>query len=284
MQFDVVVGNPPYNPPVKSGPGCGGRTNLWRRFVEAAIERMVVPGGHLCFIHPPTWRAPRSHLKRSRVEDLWELMTQRHHMMSLKIYTKSPFPGVGTKADHYVIRILREDEKPGHTLVTDCDRLEHVLDLGEWEFLPNGRFDAVKELLAAKDDERLDIHYSSTLNDIRRAHMSRTQDEKFRHPVLATTLKGGSVWHWSSEVSGAGPKPKLMFSLSSLNDIVLDAGGGLGYGTGVISVLNSEIVSDHDRFKAFMLGDFRRLAPYIQWGIFHLSPCFFTKLRKDFYR
>lgn len=284
MQFDVVVGNPPYNPPIKSISGCGGRTNLWRHFVKTVIERTIAPGGYLCFIHPPSWRAPCSHLKRSRVSGLWELMTQRHHMMSLRIYMQSPFPGIGTKVDHYVIRILREDEKPGCTSIIDCDRIEHNLNLSEWEFLPNGRFEAVRKMLAAEGDDRLDVHYSSTLNDIRSDHMSRIQDEKFRHPVLAQTLKTGLVWHWSSEIKGAGDRSKLMFSLSALNDVVLDRFGGVCQGTGVISVLNSDIVSDHDNFKRFMLGEFRTMVPYLQWGIFHLTPCFFTKLRKDFYK
>ena len=53
MQFDVVVGNPPYNPP---GAAAAGQ-EIWSKFVDYGLSA-TRDGGHLSFITPTGWRLP----------------------------------------------------------------------------------------------------------------------------------------------------------------------------------------------------------------------------------
>jgi Eco57I restriction-modification methylase len=54
MKFDVIVGNPPFNPPKKNG-GAPEGTKIWQKFIEWAFAH-VDDGGHLLFVTPNVWR------------------------------------------------------------------------------------------------------------------------------------------------------------------------------------------------------------------------------------
>lgn len=58
-QFNVVMGNPPYNPP-KTETGSSGNS-IWQNFVMKS-ETLLVPNGYLCFVHPPGWKKPTEDL------------------------------------------------------------------------------------------------------------------------------------------------------------------------------------------------------------------------------
>lgn len=55
FMFDVVMGNPPYNPP-KTATGSSGNS-IWQQFVFKSFY-MVKEKGFLLFIHPPGWKKP----------------------------------------------------------------------------------------------------------------------------------------------------------------------------------------------------------------------------------
>jgi superfamily II DNA or RNA helicase len=57
-KFDVVFGNPPYQPPSN---GKKGGKSLWPTFVEKSIKLLKV-NGFLVFVHPALWRKPENEL------------------------------------------------------------------------------------------------------------------------------------------------------------------------------------------------------------------------------
>jgi hypothetical protein len=56
--FDVVFGNPPYQPPSN---GKKGGKSLWPTFVEKSMKLLKV-NGFLVFVHPALWRKPENEL------------------------------------------------------------------------------------------------------------------------------------------------------------------------------------------------------------------------------
>jgi site-specific DNA-methyltransferase (adenine-specific) len=50
VKFDVVIGNPPYQAPVKSV--CASHT-LWDKFAVLSLE---MSKGYVCLVHPSGWR------------------------------------------------------------------------------------------------------------------------------------------------------------------------------------------------------------------------------------
>jgi hypothetical protein len=53
--FDVIMGNPPFNPP-KTETGSSGNS-IWQNFVIKSYY-MLNENGYLCFVHPPGWKKP----------------------------------------------------------------------------------------------------------------------------------------------------------------------------------------------------------------------------------
>ena len=55
INFDIIMGNPPYNPPKKTGKSVGSA--IWQNFVMKSFY-MLSENGYMLFIHPPGWKKP----------------------------------------------------------------------------------------------------------------------------------------------------------------------------------------------------------------------------------
>lgn len=53
--FDIIIGNPPYNPPKRFNKSVG--QCIWQHFVFKSFY-MLNDRGYLCFVHPVGWRKP----------------------------------------------------------------------------------------------------------------------------------------------------------------------------------------------------------------------------------
>jgi hypothetical protein len=58
-EFDIIIGNPPYNTP-KTETGSNGN-NLWTKFVMKSYS-ILNDKGYLLFVHPPGWKKPASRI------------------------------------------------------------------------------------------------------------------------------------------------------------------------------------------------------------------------------
>ena len=67
FMFDVVMGNPPYNPP-KTETGSSGNS-IWQQFVIKSFY-LVKEIGFLLFIHPPGWKKPTDEIFDSAKLDI----------------------------------------------------------------------------------------------------------------------------------------------------------------------------------------------------------------------
>ena len=62
--FDIIMGNPPYNPPKKEGKSTGN--SIWQHFVMKSFY-MLKEKGYLVFIHPPGWKKPTNDIFKEEV-------------------------------------------------------------------------------------------------------------------------------------------------------------------------------------------------------------------------
>jgi SAM-dependent methyltransferase len=72
MKFDVILGNPPFQPETSSrenNSGSGSGQKIWHKFIERAFD-LVKDDGHLLFVTPHNWREgnfkPRSPCNKIR--------------------------------------------------------------------------------------------------------------------------------------------------------------------------------------------------------------------------
>lgn len=90
MQFDVIVGNPPYQ--MKGGGGGSNDSSIYHLFVEQALQ---LDPRYLCMVIPSRWMAGGRGMDEFR-----KTMLKGHHLSTLVDYPNSAqvFPGVDLKS------------------------------------------------------------------------------------------------------------------------------------------------------------------------------------------
>jgi hypothetical protein len=81
MNFDVVIGNPPFQKPKKIDESKKKSTiggDLWSNFVDKSLE-LCKDNGHVTLVHPPLWRKPE--------HSTWDKLTQ-YQIKYLEIHSE----------------------------------------------------------------------------------------------------------------------------------------------------------------------------------------------------
>ena len=92
-EFNVIIGNPPYN---NINTGKGGR-DLWMPFVRKSFE-LLSQEGFLCMVHPSKWRKPN--------HDIFELF-KNNNLIFLEIHNEKQGLKIfkaQTRYDFYVLQ------------------------------------------------------------------------------------------------------------------------------------------------------------------------------------
>ena len=135
-EFDVVIGNPPYNK---------GRKTMWQDFSLAGLK-ILDDNGLMAMIHPCRWRGPgvtsprnigklRDEMKKNDL--LW---LDIHDMKSAQKHFKA-----GIRFDCYVVR---KSFTPGlETHIVGEDGVEYSMDCKNREFIPNAQCEILDRII-----------------------------------------------------------------------------------------------------------------------------------------
>ena len=127
FEFDIIMGNPPWNKSRKDGRFGGGV--LWDKFIHHAFK-MLNSSGYLCFITPTGWRGP------GRYNDLWEFMSEKQ-ILYIHVYSKKDSKRLFNIVSRFDVYIIQNKPNVKKTLVIDEFDKKHRMDLTKWPFLPN---------------------------------------------------------------------------------------------------------------------------------------------------
>ena len=128
--FDLVAGNPPYNPPTSVGSGA----TIWQEFVKKSLNNWIKLECYLLFIHPSSWRKPTDN--KSKTNGLFKLMTQKNKMIYLEIHnTKDGMKtfNCGTRYDWYLIQ--KNNQKIIKTMIKGEDGIIEYINLDKYKFI-----------------------------------------------------------------------------------------------------------------------------------------------------
>jgi hypothetical protein len=265
-QFDVIVGNPPFNGDQTHEGKKGGGTILWPKFVEKSLRSggggggggdLLKRDGFLLFVHPALWRKPPSERSSASVSTLFNKMTHDNHMLYLEIHNKLDGKrdfGVQTRYDYYVIQKRLPTRSVGYlTRIKDqTGRIHDSVDLSAWHFfLPNHSFEIIKPLLLSSPPLSVSVSVSDVGIDNSIVIFSRcqygsdqpwvsdTQDAQHIYPVVHSTPKAGPRMMWSSKVNTSTAMfgvPKVIFGESGVHDVIVDIEGKYGMTQGAIGL------------------------------------------------
>jgi len=297
-QFDVIVGNPPFNADQTHEGKKGGGSNLWPKFVEKSLcnkeNALLREKGYLLFVHPALWRKPQS--ERSAVSTLFNKMTHDNHMIYLEIHSKPDGKrdfGVQTRYDFYLIQKSRPIPGSDFTIVKDQEGYIHQLDLSLWRFfLPNHSFELIQPLLTEQEQEHDYVIFSrSQFGSDKKEWVQSTEDESHQFQLIHSTPIDGPRIYWSSTrddqpfVPMFGV-PKVIFGESGINDVIIDEEGKYGMTQGAIGLkIPVPRVSEGPLMKQALESTvFNRILDAMSFSNFRIDWRMFLYFRPDFYK
>ena len=211
-KFDVVFGNPPYQPPSN---GKKGGKSLWPTFVEKSMKLLKV-NGFLVFVHPAIWRKAGNNL-----HDL--MFSKQIHYLSIHSDTEggSIFRAT-TRFDWYVLQNT-PTYKP--TLVRfDDDIKTSILISQSLPFIVNHGGD-ILERVRSKSPSGFLMAEMMFEGHTQRDYIIRKPKNTHLYPIFNSSSKAnGIVVFWSSKALTHQYKKKVLFSNGRFIEPFYDSG------------------------------------------------------------
>jgi hypothetical protein len=270
--FDAVIGNPPYNKSkefeVKGG--YGGRS-LWGKFVEHALNKLLVKNGYLLYVHPPSWRKPG--------HKLWKIMSSKQliYLKSLTEKEGRELFGCPVSVDYYLLENVHVHKD---TKFNGQDGKEYLINLSELNFLPSGCVNEIKDILGKNK-----VVYSRSLYGTDKKNVSMNKMENFNLPIVhSMTKKRGLGFVYSNEDKGQFKVPKVILSFGRHQYPYNDWKGE--YGMSQICY-GLEITSEDEGEKminALNSEKFKEILMFTKWSTFLTDWRMFEEFKKDFWK
>ena len=274
IKFDLVMGNPPFQ---EFGTSSG---TLWDDFVMQSLQ-LVTDQGYLSFIHPSGWRNISGKFKNIQKEifsrDL-KYLEIHNEKDGLELFGKE------TRYDWYVVK----NSVVNKTITSVKFQGEGVsrLNVHGLEFLPNGKFDTIRKLVAKVGEPRVDVLHSESDYETRKKWMSKTKTNEFNKPCVYTVNSEDEVTSlYSSKDNGHFGISKFIWSngrISSIGSYIDDEGK---YGLTQFAYAIVDKISILPKIKkAFDSPKFRELMEYCSVGQLTVNYKVIATFKKDFYK
>ena len=211
-KFDVVFGNPPYQPPSN---GKKGGKSLWPTFVEKSIKLLKV-NGFLVFVHPALWRKPEN--------ELHDLMfgKQIHY---LSIHTKQEAEKVFHATTRYDWYVLQNTTSSVPTPIRFDDNVSSSLMITQaLPFIVNHGGD-VMEKMRKKNRHGYLLAERSSEGHSARDYVAKTKTTANIYPLINGSSKmRGIRLCWSSKPLKYQYSKKVIFSNGEVIQPFYDSG------------------------------------------------------------
>lgn len=271
MQFDIVVGNPPYND--DSGNRGSGHT-LWTEFVKLAYNKLVKPKGYLVYVHPSGWRQYNHKLRNVMLDKqiiYLEIHDERDGMRIFKC---------NTRYDWYVMHNVPYTKK---TTIKCQDGVVTKQNLLDWKFIPNRAYDRLKELMATDDSDKINLVYSESAYEGRKKWMAKQQSDEHIYPCVYTiNVANEPTLFWSKiNTNGHFGLSKVIYSAGK--GFMSDTNGEYGLTQWAVGIV-SEPSEHEDIITALKSNKFLEILQAISVSRLEINRKILGLFKKDFYK
>lgn len=278
--FDAVVGNPPYNSSGDTGTG----NTIWQNFTRISLNKLIKKNGYLAYVHPPGWRKPNT--QRGKFYGLYKLMSNDNQMLYLSIHGikdgQQTF-NCGTRYDWYLIQ---KKSKYTTTIINDEKRNEIIVDMNDFNWLPNYNIGTIKKILAKKDEELCPIMYDRTAYGAdKKDRVSSKETHEFKYPCVHSTPKSG-IRYMYSKVNDRGhfEVSKVIFGESGIYKPVIDMNGKYGMTHGAMAIQVDNLEEATNISKVIESDIFDKIIQSCIFSSFRIDWNIFKEFKKDFWK
>jgi hypothetical protein len=274
MKFNLIIGNPPY----QSKDENGVKKNVWPKFVSKLLEYLQ-DAGYMSLIHPAKWRAPENKLWKELNKYQIEYLELHPTYRDVGRESGQEIFGVLTSFDWYILQKISPYKK---TTVNDFDGKNFHMNLKDWPWLPSGKIDTFKKLLATDDDITVNIVTNKrySLNEIK-----EKQDSKFKYSVIKTIRKNDKdIFYSDNNKKGYFGISKIIISQGLKTYTFEDLNGeyGISSHTGAILIENEK--ETKLLIKTLNSKKFGEIIKYSKWSNFTTELKMFIYFKKDFWK
>ena len=268
--FDAVIGNPPYNDN-SSNKGAGHK--IWDKFMLFSITKWLNLNGYLLYVHPPLWRQPKN--------KLYELV-KKCNLMYLEIHNEKDGNCIFKCSTRYDWYLLQKSDYLNETIIIDENNKKNKINLNEWDFIPNGYFIDIKNLINSKDKHLIIADRSNYGAD--KKWVSKNKDDEYKYPVIYSLYKNGDVQYRYSNINNKGHFniPKIIFTPNlGLNNII-DEKGEFGLTQWVVAICDNSNNLKQIK-KIFSNNKFKNILKSIKFGMYYNTDII-KLFKKDFWK
>jgi hypothetical protein len=280
-EFDIIVGNPPYN---KNNTGTGN--SIWQLFVYKSINDLLKNKGYLLFVHPSLWRKPQS--AKTKMIKFFKLMTFYNQMLYLEIHnTQDGLKtfGCGTRYDFYVIK-KKQHKNIIDTIIVDENKIINNINLTNYEWLPNSNFYIINKMLAINNEEKLTIINDFNYSRLNKKIVSTIKDDIFKYELIYLTPKSG-IRYMYSKVNNKGHFGimKIIIGETGFDNAINDYEGKYGMTQDAFAIIINSKEEGDEMLKVIKSCAFKKIIKEsCSWSNFRIDWRLFVNFKKTFYK
>jgi site-specific DNA-methyltransferase (adenine-specific) len=224
VEFDVVLGNPPYESATADG-RKDQANNLWSKFTKKSFE-IVKKDGTVAFVTPTSWLSPAADIGKGEkgirfIRDYFQKLS----VLYMNINECAKHFSVGSTFSYFVVKNTETDAFKTNILT---DETSYTIDLRDIEYFPK----TMNELAISINKKTLEnaTKFGFIGNNLPECKIEFVKEEtsEYNIPAYHTSAKGGTYWYSKEHISTHSRK-KVIVSISGEFNPVYDAIGELSF-------------------------------------------------------
>jgi hypothetical protein len=275
--FDVIVGNPPFQPEKTEADkrqGSHGGKKLWDKFVIKSLD-LLLSKGFLCFITPPPWRKPE--------HELYNVMTTNNQLLYLHIFGERQGQELFNVTQRIDLYIIEKTPKYKNTEIIDELGNKVILDLSKWSFLPNYDYNTISKIITTKD-KGIKVIYDTTYHT-QKPNIKSSKTDVYKYQIVHSINQDGIVFWYSSDNSkGHFKVPKVLLNFNRHQYPVSDFDGKYGMSQITFGIPITSKKQGDDIVNAINTDAFKEVIKATKWGAFQTDWRMFKYFKPDFYK